>query len=252
MSSNEVLAVVAGKEITEADVRNLINNYPPEQRIYMTDPNAMPELVEQLISFNLFAKLAEEENVYESEEYKAVIEKVKVEIASHIAVTNMIKGIEVTAEEESKYYNDNKDQFVKPASVKAKHILVETEEEANKIAAEIEAGKAFEDAAKEYSTCPSKDRGGDLGFFTKGQMVPEFEKASFEAELNVVVGPVQTQFGYHLIKVEDKKEETVTEFAFAQPQIHDQLVQIKQQEMYDAKVKELEAKYGVERKLGDK
>ena len=246
--SNEVLAVVAGKEITESDVQNLINNYPPEQRMYMTDPNARPELVEQLISFQLFAKMAEEEKIQETEEYKTLIEKVKVEIASHLAVTGILKDITVTQEEESNFYNENKAQFSKGASVKAKHILVDSEELANTVATEIEGGKSFEDAATEYSTCPSKERGGDLGFFSKGQMVPEFEKAAFEAELNKVIGPVKTQFGYHLIKVEDKKDEEVTPFTSVQPQIHDQLVQMKQQEVYAAKIKELEAKYGVERK----
>ncbi len=66
--------------------------------------------------------------------------------------------------------------------------------------------KVFEDAAKEFSTCPSGQRGGDLGEFGKGQMVKEFEDAAFAAEIGHVVGPVKTQFGYHLIKVEEKKK----------------------------------------------
>lgn len=246
--SNEVLAVVAGREITEADVQNLINNYPPEQRVYLTGPNARPELVEQLISFHLFAKMAEDEKIDQTDEYKAMLDKVKVELASHLAVTKVMKEVTVSAEEESKYYQEHQDEFVQAAAVRAKHILVETEEKANEVAKEIEAGKSFEDAAKEHSTCPSKDRGGDLGFFTKGQMVPEFEKAAFEAELNTVIGPVQTQFGFHLIKAEEKKEEQVTPFEMVQPQIHDQLVQLEQQKVYAEKIKELEGKYGVERK----
>ena len=247
--NNEVYAVVAGKEITESDVQNLIASYPPEQRIYMTSPNAKSDLVEQLITFQLFANLAEEQKIQETEEFQKMLEKVKVEIASNIAATNVVKDIAVSNEEESKYYNDNKARFVKGATVRAKHILVDTVEKANQIREEIAAGKSFEDAAREYSTCPSKESGGDLGEFGKGQMVPPFEKAAFEAELNTVVGPVETQFGQHLILVEEKKEESVTPFEYARPQIHDELIQIKQQEVYSAKVKELEEKYGVERKL---
>ena len=87
-----------------------------------------------------------------------------------------------------------------------------------------------------------------MGYFSKGQMVPEFEKAAFEGEIGKVIGPVQTQFGYHLIRVEDKKEGSVVPFEQVQDQIHQQLIQNKQKEVYDTKVKELEAKYGVERK----
>lgn len=79
-------------------------------------------------------------------------------------------------------------------------------------------------------------------------MVPEFEKAAFEGEVGKVIGPVQTQFGYHLIRVEDKKEGSTIPFEQVKDQIHQQLIQTKQKEVYDAKVKELESKYGVERK----
>ena len=92
------------------------------------------------------------------------------------------------------------------SQVRAEHILVKTEAEANDIKAQIEEGKiSFEDAAKEYSKCPSKANGGDLGYFGRGMMVKEFETASFEGEVGKVSNPVQTQFGWHLIKVLDKK-----------------------------------------------
>ena len=92
------------------------------------------------------------------------------------------------------------------SQVRAEHILVKTEAEANDIKTQIEEGKiSFEDAAKEYSKCPSKANGGDLGYFGRGMMVKEFETASFEGEVGKVSDPVQTQFGWHLIKVLDKK-----------------------------------------------
>ncbi|MGN0482889.1 MAG: peptidylprolyl isomerase [Lachnospiraceae bacterium] len=247
--SQEVLATVAGKEITDKDVENLIANYPPEQRIYVTSPSARPELVEQLISFELFAKMAEEEKIDETEEFKETLERMKRELASHMAVSSILKELQVTQDEESIYYREHQNEFKQGASVRARHILVAEEAEAKKIAEEIANGKSFSEAAKEYSTCPSKEQGGDLGFFQKGQMVPEFEKAAFEAELNKIVGPVQTQFGYHLILVEDKKEESVTPFEMVKQQIHDTLLHDKQQEVYAAKVDELEKKYGVERHL---
>ncbi len=83
----------------------------------------------------------------------------------------------------------------------ARHLLVDTEEQCLTLKAEIEAGKDFAEVAKQHSTCPSNAQGGDLGSFGPGQMVPEFDKVVFSAPLNEVQGPVQTQFGYHLLEV---------------------------------------------------
>ncbi len=246
--SEKILAVAAGHEITEEELNTLIRNYPAEQQMYLSDPRAREQVLEQLIAFHLFAKLAEEENIMESQEYKTMIEKMKVELASHMAATKVIEGIRVTEEEEAAFYEENKSRLGRSERVSAKHILVDTLELAEKAAKEISQGKSFEDAAKEYSTCPTKDKGGDLGFFSRGQMVPEFEKAAFEGALHQVIGPVKTQFGYHLIWVEEKQEGSIPEFAQVKEQIHQQLIQEKQQEAYGAKVAELTEKYGVEKK----
>lgn len=88
--------------------------------------------------------------------------------------------------------------------IRASHILVKSEDEANKLYEEIQNGKSFADAAAEFSECPSGANGGDLGFFGKGMMVKPFEDAAFALEKGVVSKPVQTQFGWHLIVVTDK------------------------------------------------
>lgn len=246
--NEKILAVSAGHEITEQELNDLIANYPPEQQIYLSDPNAKKEILEQLIGFHLFTKMAEEEKIKESKEYKETLAKMENELASHMAATSVIEKVTVEEDEARAYFDQNPAQFTADAQVKAKHILVDGEETAKQVAKEIANGKSFEDAAKEYSTCPSGEKGGDLGYFGKGQMVPEFEKAAFEGEIGKVLGPVETQFGCHLILVEDKKEASVRPFEEVQAQIHQQLIQGRQQEAYDAKVKELETAYGVERK----
>lgn len=86
----------------------------------------------------------------------------------------------------------------------ARHILVETEEVCEDLKSQIEGGKDFAEVAAEFSACPSGQNGGSLGQFSQGQMVPEFDKVVFSAELNQVHGPVQTQFGYHLIEITDR------------------------------------------------
>lgn len=247
--SEKILAVSAGHEITEQELKDLIANYPPEQQIYLSSPQAKDEVLEQLIGFYLFAKMAEEEKIKESKEYKETLAKMENELASHMAATSVIDKVTLEDGEAKAFYDNNPAQFTADAQVKAKHILVEKEEDANKIADEIKAGKSFEDAAKEYSTCPSKEKGGDLGYFGKGQMVPEFEKAAFEAVIGEVSAPVKTQFGYHLILVEDKKEAQVMDFESVKNQLEEKLLQQKKQSAYMETLKDLESKYGVERKL---
>jgi peptidyl-prolyl cis-trans isomerase C len=89
--------------------------------------------------------------------------------------------------------------------VHAAHILVKTEDQAKELLAKLNAGVSFGDLAKKHSDCPSGRQGGDLGWFGKGQMVHEFEKAAFEGEKGKVVGPVKTKFGFHLIKILDQR-----------------------------------------------
>ena len=91
------------------------------------------------------------------------------------------------------------------SQVRASHILVDTEKEADRILKRINKGKSFEDMARKFSSCPSGRKGRDLGYFGKGQMVPEFEKAAFNMEVGQVSPPVRTQFGYHIIKVVDRR-----------------------------------------------
>jgi len=92
------------------------------------------------------------------------------------------------------------------AKASARHILVETEELCNELKTKIEAGDDFADLAKEHSKCPSGGQGGALGEFGPGQMVPEFDKVVFSADVNTVQGPVKTQFGYHLLEVTSRED----------------------------------------------
>ena len=163
---------------------------------------------------------------------------------AQMAIRDLFKEVSVSDEEIKVYYDENQAQFKKGETVSAKHILVETEEKCNEILASITNGeKTFEDAAKEFSTCPSGQRGGDLGVFGKGQMVPEFEQAAFAAEIGQVVGPVKTQFGFHLIKVEARNEAEVAAFAEVKENIKRNLIQQKQNKVYSETVAELKEKY---------
>ena len=129
--------------------------------------------------------------------------------------------------------------------MRASHILVDNEIEAKRIYNEINEGMSFEEAAKKYSNCPSKSNGGDLGYFTRGRMVPEFENAAFGLEIGKVSSPVKSQFGYHLIKVTDKKPAEQKSFDESKNQIANMLLANKQQEVFYKKLEELKDKYEV-------
>jgi peptidyl-prolyl cis-trans isomerase C len=179
-----------------------------------------------------------------TEDYKKMLDNIVRDIKARMAMNEIMKDITVTDIEAETVYNINPDNFSKPETVSAKHILVDSEDVCNEILAQIQNGeKTFEDAAKESSTCPSGQQGGDLGEFGRGQMVKEFEEAAFAAEIGAIVGPVQTQFGFHLIKVEAKSEAETLAFDVVKEQIKKNLLQQKQQQAYTTKIAELKEKY---------
>lgn len=244
MSDEKILATVGNANITEADVEGFIAGLPREQRAYASNPQFKKHCLEQLISIHLYAMMGEELKLNETEEYKKIMESAKRDILSQLAMNEVLKNITVTEEECKEFYDNNPQHFTEGETVSAKHILVKEESECLEILNAINAGETtFEDAAKEKSTCPSGQKGGDLGAFGRGQMVPEFEEAAFSAELNTVVGPVATQFGYHLIKVEAKNEATVADFETVKAQIRSNLLSMKQNDAYIKKAEELKAKY---------
>ena len=244
MSENKILATVDGVNITEAEVDAFIASMPREQQMYASHPEFREQCFNEVLSIHLFAKMGKEEHLDETEEFARYMESAKKDILSQIAMRKVLSSVEVSEEECREYYNDHKSRFQRNASVSAKHILVKEEAECLEILKAINAGeKEFEAAAREYSTCPSGAKGGDLGTFGKGQMVPEFEQAAFEAEIGTIVGPVKTNFGYHLIKVEDRTDAKIAEFEMVESQVRKMVTQQKQADVYAAKFAELREMY---------
>ena len=157
-------------------------------------------------------------------------------------------GVKITDKEVEDYYEANKERFVGEATVNASHILVDTEELALELLAKINAGEiSFEDCARENSSCPSKENGGNLGDFGQGQMVPEFDQAVFAMEVGTIsAAPVKTQFGYHLIKLNSKSEATVAPLAEIKPQLTEMLLNEKRRSAYESKINQLKIMYPVD------
>jgi len=155
------------------------------------------------------------------------------------------------------FYNNNKEQFKKSEQLKASHILIKTDErseeeaktKAEEILAELKEGAKFAELAKKYSEGPSAKNGGDLGFFSKGQMVPEFEEVAFGLKIGELSQPVKTQYGYHIIKVVDKKEAGLAPFEDVKEKIKSNLLQQEQQKIWQEFVKGLKDKAEIEIKI---
>ncbi len=157
-------------------------------------------------------------------------------------ITILTDEIEVSAEQLLDSYNTDLDRFATPEQVCARHILQDTVEEAQDTLVDLEAGADFETLAIDRSTGPSGPRGGDLGCFTRGRMVPPFEEAAFAAEVGTPVGPVETQFGFHTILVYRREGGEVPPFEA----VRDQLEQEVLQERVDEVVRTLVSESGIE------
>ncbi|MDK2821890.1 MAG: peptidyl-prolyl cis-trans isomerase [Clostridia bacterium] len=245
MSENKVLATVKGREITQDDINRLLRSLDPQQALQLNSGEGKKRLLDELIAQELFYLEALENGLDQEEAYIKEVERAKENILKDYAIGKLFSNVKVEEDEVVNYYNEHKEQFKTPESVRASHILVDNEQKANDILNEINEDFPFEEAAKKYSKCPSKARGGDLGYFSKGQMVPEFEQAAFGMKKDEISNPVKTQFGYHLIKLVDRKEAGIKEFNEVKQQIHQRLLALKQNDAYLNKSNELRKKYEV-------
>lgn len=256
---DEILAKVGSETVTQADFDEVMAGAQPSQAAYFSTPEGKRALVEDMADSVLFYLWGKDNKLTETEKYKETMAELEKRVLAGMAMEKVLSGAKVSDEEVKKFYDDHKAAFEVPESVKASHILIQVSKDAGndlwkkakkevaKIRKDILAGKvSFEDAAKRDSDCPSKSRGGDLGFFTEGQMVPEFEKAAFATKIGDISDPVKTQFGYHIIKVTDHKDASEQPFDEVKDGIRQQLLQQKQRDTLSEYVDKLKKTYKVE------
>lgn len=244
---DKILAKVGTLTVTEQEVNDFLMELGARGQGYNT-PDGRRAILEQIISSKLLL-IDARHNLLETEpEFKAELAKLRENLLINYAGNKVLSSVKVSNEDVKKYYEDNLDKFQQGATVNADHILVDTEDKALEILAKIEGGEmTFGDAAKQFSSCPSGQRGGNLGDFGRGQMVPEFDTAVFELEVGEITKtPVKTQFGYHLIKLNSKSESGVMPFEDIAPQLTDMVLGEKRREAYEKKINQLKILYPVE------
>jgi parvulin-like peptidyl-prolyl isomerase len=219
MASASTLATVNGKEITSDEVNQVL--LEGTQGRFMSLPKEKQDELQQrvvdgMITQELVFADAKKNGVLESEEYKielaSITERIEKQLAAKVWEQQELAKVSVSAKEKKDYYAQNAKEFVEKEKVHARHILVKEESEAKDIIKELASLKGeklkskFIELAQAKSTGPSAPKGGDLGFFPQGQMVPSFNDAVFAMKKETItMTPVKSQFGYHVIYLEDKQ-----------------------------------------------
>jgi len=241
---NPVVAVVNGEEIKRSDVFTFIGGLPDQVR-QMPIQNLFPLALEQVINNRVISEKAKNSKLESDPEVEKMFTQAKGQIVRNVFVERQVTA-EVSQKKLLKAYNDLLTQLEDVQETHARHILVDSEEKAKEVVAKLDGGAKFEDLVKEYSVGPSKESGGDLGYFAKNEMVPEFGDAAFALDVGKYTkDPVKTQFGWHIIKVEDRRKRPEPKFEEVKPQLEQQLRQeilaeLLQKWQKDAKIKKFD------------
>lgn len=215
-----VVAVVAGEKILDSDVEAVLSQLPEQARARYASPEGKKEFVSSLAEIKVMAMAAKKKGLDKDPEMKRKIEFLGDQVLARSLAESTVGQIKVSDEEITKFYNDNKDKFSVEYRIKLRHILVDGEAEAKAILADLKKGGDFSKLAQEKSKCPSSQKGGDLGWVTKGMMVPEFEKAAFGLKKGQMSDVVKTNFGYHIIINDDEEAAKQREL----PEVKDMIV----------------------------
>ena len=247
MANGKILASVAGKPITEEDVMHFLAALGERGAAY-NNPEGHKVILEELIANQLFLADAKKSLLEYEEGFKAKLAQIKDRLLIDYAMEKALGKVAATDAEVQKYYDEHTAELQSGESVNASHILVADEALAEELLAKIKAGEiSFEDAAKQHSTCPSGKEGGSLGDFGRGQMVPEFDTACFEMTEGEIRGPIKTQFGYHVIRLNGRKEASVIPFDVVKEEIRRRVTAEKQQAAYRSRVNQLGILFPVDR-----
>jgi peptidyl-prolyl cis-trans isomerase C len=249
----DVLAKVGNREITRDMLDHIIATIPEENRVPFLTPDGRKKILDEVVSFMLFAQAAAAEGMDKEPAVRTRLDYAQTEYLAreyfrrHLAKTPPVSEQELTA-----YYKEHINEFKPPEEIKARHILVKTEAQANKILEEAKSGKDFAELAKKNSIDPAAAAGGKLelpdgkDWLPKGSFEKSFEHALFKIQKGQVGGPVKTQFGWHILKVEDRRNPETPAFVQVRGLIRNRLQDQKNAEIHKQLAEELKKKIPVQ------
>ena len=209
--ASDILVKVNGKNITKQDAEAFVSATAPNAHYEQLAPEQKALVKKTLVEKALFTELAKKEGIDKSPEFQRNMQKIADELMVNMWMKKQMDNAVVSDSEAKAFYDKNKEKFMMPETVHARHILVKNEKDADEVIKALKGlngdklKEKFIELAKSKSTGPSGPKGGDLGNFKKGQMVPEFSKAVWALKPGeITTKPVKTQFGYHVIYLEDK------------------------------------------------
>lgn len=240
----KILAKVDKFEISQSELDQRLESLPPQLQARFQSNKA--QFLNELINQKLLLSEASKQKIDQDEKLISVLEQLKSELmVQRLVEKEILEKVNVSDQEAEQYYNANKQLFMKPEQVHAFHILVSDEAQAKKVRERLIKGEDFEKVAKETSVGPSSPRGGDLGFVSKGQLVPEFETAAFALKIGEISAPVKTQFGYHVIKVTESTPAQQMQYDEIKENVKLQLQQERQRTLLVEFIETLKKKFTV-------
>jgi len=241
----KVIAKVSNRAITIADFKSRIDRLPAYYQKIIK--NNLKRYLDETIMEMLLYEEALRRRLDNDKEVKEVIDEARKKIlVSKLVASEVDEKARVSEEEIRKYYDEHKDEFKTPEMWRASHILVADESQAKAIAEELSKGGDFAELAKKYSIDATASRGGDIGFFRTGQLVPEFEKACLKLNVGQTGDILHTQFGYHIIKLTDKRGAAAQSYDEAKRAIEGELNRKKRAVLFEEMVNKLKRRYSVD------
>jgi peptidyl-prolyl cis-trans isomerase C len=241
-----VILTCEGSKHTLAELEEELQQIPVFIRPQLLKDEGLERFLKQFYSRIFAIEYARKNLEALKKEFPRAEKSVERKVLVKMVYDSKMEEVRVTDDEAREFYQDNKSMFEQGLTIKAHHILIEDEAEAKAIKEALDKEPAtFESVAKAKSKCPSGERGGDLGEFAEGQMVAEFDLACKEAKIGAIEGPVKTQFGYHIIRVDERNEPQVVDFDKVKDMIKEQLLPSKQGLVFNSFIDELRKDYKV-------
>ncbi|MFC1718570.1 peptidylprolyl isomerase [Candidatus Poribacteria bacterium] len=258
VEEDNVLVVVNGEKITMNYYNQKMKQMSAYEKARYSGPEGHQALLKSLILQKIMVQKAKEMGLDKDDEVQKKTRALMQEAMESVLMDELVKQeildkVEVTDGEAKEYYDKNEAEFAEKEKAQARHILVKTEEEAQEVRKQLDEGADFAELAAEKSVDQhTAKKGGDLGLFERGRMVADFEEACFNLAIGEISDPVKTQFGYHIIKLEDKKEAGMKEFYEVSDAIKAKLLSGKQREEHQKWLNQLEkdAKIKIETAFG--